>query len=556
MSEGCEVTLRGRQWTHHRGAGGVLHVRGAIHDSRALRSIESLAETLCACHDAAALGRALATLDGFFALVVAHDDGRVIAAADRTRSVPLFWGRKGSGWWLSDDAYAVVGDETGPEVLDPRAVDEFLITSYVTGRRTLHPRVSQLQAGECAAFEAGRAVPDLHRYYRFGVAAQCVSRTVAQLEDELERLTVAAVERMLEVAGERILAIPLSGGRDSRLLALTLARMGHAARVVTFSYGKPGNAESVVSQQVAGALGLRWHFVPYDERAWRAWFASDEMRAFLHMADGLCSVPHIMDWPAVRELTRQGVLPPGRTLVVPGHSADLPAGSRSLYVPDIYQDGCRDLELLVAAVINYHYCLYDWSHRRAELLPGFRQGIVEVVEGLGGLDALDAVARAFESWDWQERQARLIVNAVRVYEFFGHDWWMPWWDREFVDFFARLPIHHKRDKRFYDRFVDRRAEAQGVRVRGNAAVWTARLEQRARQAVRRNPETFRAARWLVRAARRRRWRAIYEDSPMGWYGIVPAEVFARAFTGRESILAFLALHRVGRIQLCDTDPQS
>ena len=41
---------------------------------------------------------------------------------------------------------------------------------------------------------------------------------------------------------------------------------------------------------------------------------------------------------------------------------------------------------------------------------------------------------AFEVWDWQERQAKWIVNSVRNYEFYGYEWRMPLWYNEIMDY--------------------------------------------------------------------------------------------------------------------------
>ena len=42
-----------------------------------------------------------------------------------------------------------------------------------------------------------------------------------------------------------------------------------------------------------------------------------------------------------------------------------------------------------------------------------------------------------------ERQAKFIVNSVRVYEFFGYAWRIPLWDRELIDFFLKVPLKYR-----------------------------------------------------------------------------------------------------------------
>lgn len=69
------------------------------------------------------------------------------------------------------------------------------------------------------------------------------------------------------------------------------------------------------------------------------------------------------------------------------------------------------------------------------------------------IDTLEDVANAFECWEWQERQAKFIVNSCRVYEFWGYDWRIPLWNNEMMDFWARVPLGLRVGKRLYDGFL-------------------------------------------------------------------------------------------------------
>jgi len=57
--------------------------------------------------------------------------------------------------------------------------------------------------------------------------------------------------------------------------------------------------------------------------------------------------------------------------------------------------------------------------------------------------------------DWQERQAKFIVNSVRVYEFWGYEWRIPLWDNQLMDFFSGVPLKLRLEKKLYDPLVDR-----------------------------------------------------------------------------------------------------
>ena len=85
--------------------------------------------------------------------------------------------------------------------------------------------------------------------------------------------------------------------------------------------------------------------------------------------------------------------------------------------------------------IEYQECVRRLREQRAEpceqpLLRAeeFRR---RVVEGLGDYSRFSDGGQALEAWDSRERVSKYIVNSVRAYEFWGYDWWVPFWDAEF-----------------------------------------------------------------------------------------------------------------------------
>jgi len=67
----------------------------------------------------------------------------------------------------------------------------------------------------------------------------------------------------------------------------------------------------------------------------------------------------------------------------------------------------------------------------------------------------------YEYWDWRERQAKYIANSVRVYEFFGHEWRMPFWDASLIRFWQNVPFHLRKNKRLFDNYLGKKQEPYG-----------------------------------------------------------------------------------------------
>jgi asparagine synthase (glutamine-hydrolysing) len=255
---------------------------------------------------------------------------------------------------------------------------------------------------------------------------------------------MAAVDRLIQYAGGRQIVIPLSGGYDSRFIALMLARRGYG-NVLTFTYGIKGNKESGYSQRVARELRLPWHFVEYSEHDWCAAWHTEERRRFQRWASGWTSLPHVQDWIAVRAL-KQRCIVEDNCVFVPGHSGDFVAGS---HIPvDAFCSQPVNTSLLVSRILERHYVVSASTMPEGKRLQYWRGRVLDRAE-VDHITSHEQFADAFEKWDWQERQAKYIVNSVRVYEFFGFDWWLPLWDVEFMAFWQDVPLHLRQGRHWY-----------------------------------------------------------------------------------------------------------
>jgi len=466
-----------------------------------------LMDHLATFEEAADLASSLPGLNGFYAFVV-NNGNHLFAAVDRIRSIPIFYGNKGQDLFVSDDA-RWVREQISDVEMDPLAREEFLLTGYVTGQDTLSPGVKQVQAGELVSFQQdphGKIRIEQRRYYRY-LHTDYFHASEDELHQKLDKVLVNIFNRLITYADGRTIVVPLSGGYDSRLIVLMLKRMGYE-NVVAFSYGRAGNHEAEISKKVAESLGIRWEFVEYSNDLWREWYESLEMKAYFDMAGNLASLPHIQDWPAVKVLQQQGRIP-NNSIFVPGHSADLPAGSRSKSVPDLYNSK-GSTERLIDAIIGYHYNLFDWSKKKRELFPFFEKKILEV---LGDLDQYPDQSSAFESWDISERQPKFIVNSLRVYEFFGYDWWIPFWDKEFMDYWCRISPEKRLNQSLYIKFVDNLAKERGVVIQEKETMGFFSIKKLISIAKRVLPEEIKN--WL----RTKKRLHSYKNDPMGWYGI-------------------------------------
>jgi asparagine synthase (glutamine-hydrolysing) len=509
---------------------GETRARGYAHLGDRFLEAQELAATLDGCTTNEIWLTTVSRLNGCFAAVTARGD-RVLAAADRIRSMPLFYALDGDDdICLSDSAYRVMG-ATHPCAMDALAESEFCLTGYVTGRETLLARVFQVEAGEAVCFDhSATRAPERHRYHEFH-HGDYFAATSADLISRLEEVHSRVFRRLVQTLGGRTIVVPLSGGYDSRLIGISLRDLG-VRDVVCYSYGVPGNWESRISRELATYLGFRWEFVPYSPERWRAWAATKHFDEYFLAAGNLTSVPHIQDWPAVNELQRESRIPPD-SIFVPGHSGDFLAGS---HIPKGYAGRStitrrEILDSLQAA----HYSLWDWpSAGRRELRDRIDQRIEAIVGAIGD-GPPEQAADTFERWDLRERQAKFICNSMRVYEYFGCEWRLPLFDHELMDFWARVPFELRLGRKLYLEFAAR-CQALPVTAANADHGSFARTLIRAIDSAGLRPFAKRAQ----HAVRKVRWRHSYSNSPLAWPALIDRDQFRRTYTGKELLHSYLA----------------
>jgi len=430
------LLLTDKRWSHD---GQGLWTRGVIFRDTSLLKDASIESSMSDSY------HWLTRLNGFFSIVMQTNEG-VLAAVDRVRSLPLFYAVEGDTFYLSDDA-EFLRTKLSRAPIDHDSVEELRFTGYVTGKRTLIATISQLQAGEYLVAEEtseGWTVRT-HRYYEFR-SRNPFFEEEAKFDATLTEVVFRCIDRLIRYADGRPIAIPLSSGADSRLIATAL-RYRNYQPLFAYTYGTRWSRDALGASRIAQVLEIPWRFVEYTRENWSYHWGSEQRKHYYRVASNWCSRPHLGDWIALQELSDW--LPPD-TVFAPGHSGDFVAGS---HIPHAYHS-MKEItkEQLTRDILNYHYESED-----REL---FRRRISEVVS-IPEVMSLQQAVDTYEQWDWQERQAKYIVNSVRLYEYWGYDWWLPLWDSEFVEFWHQMPLQYRFARRWYMWFINKFCEKFG-----------------------------------------------------------------------------------------------
>lgn len=382
----------------------------------------------------------LKELKGFFS-IFKQVDNAIFAAVDHIRSRPLFYAVNDQDFYLSDSA-EWIRQQLNDNEMDEFAKAEFQLTGYVTGKDTLYKSVKQLQAGECLAYTDGKL--SVKRYYRFAHREPVTYSQVDWLA-KLDVVAKASIQRLIDYANGRQIVVPLSGGYDSRLIATLLKEAGYE-NILTFSYGVKGTKEAVYSKAVAENLGLKWHFIEYTEELWQVAWQTKERKCYQLQGSNWTSLAHMQDWLAVKIIKEQGIVE-NNAVFAPGHCC-----VTGLIPSEIISKSSWTAKDTIENLLNKHFNLCPVSELNNkeydELLVWNK-----IKSYLDGANTLDEHASKIMEFNWEERQSKYIGNSVRVYEFFGYDWWMPLWDHELTALWEELPLSKRINRELYIDYV-------------------------------------------------------------------------------------------------------
>ena len=131
-----------------------------------------------------------------------------------------------------------------------------------SGKRTFHPDIKTLSAGQYVLFEKNKILT--YNYFSFfGDIKNKYSQK--RLIEELSGITLSIFKETLRRVGDKQIVIPLSAGNDSRLVASCLKFLG-AENVLCYSYGNRNSFEVKTAEKVAFKLGFKWHFIPLNHK--------------------------------------------------------------------------------------------------------------------------------------------------------------------------------------------------------------------------------------------------------------------------------------------------
>jgi asparagine synthase (glutamine-hydrolysing) len=369
----------------------------------------------------------LKSVEGLFSLIIRNDDS-LLFAVDRFRTFPLFY-QIDDGITITDNPYSFPS-----KTIDKNLVNEFLLTGYTTGRNILIKDTYQTKPAEISIYH--RNIIESEQYYTHKTK-EVLTEPIEVLTKQLEEILYTCFKDFIRTLENRPVALSISGGYDSRLIALMLKYFGYK-QVFCFTYGRKENEELDNSMNTAKKLGYPWYFIEYSQKIANNYLYTNLFKEYVKFAGKLSSMPYLQDYFAVKHI-KDNNLVDKNTIFISGHSGDSIAGSH-------LKGRFKNNDSPSKAIKQIFYSNFNISplYNKDQIFKKFQDEI----------ESDDFFAYSiYENWILQERQAKFIVNSASVYDYFGHEHRMPLLDGRFLSFFKKVPLKYKNHKILYNNLL-------------------------------------------------------------------------------------------------------
>ncbi len=437
-------------WNYYTQSWGEAWIKGYIFGYKHLQDFVGGLYKVIKKNDEDHLRNYLSNIDGHYAIVI-KTPKIFFASVDRVRSIPLFFYQSPSSIIVTDQPEKLNCELTNPKT-SPGQKDRlmFQMSGYCSGSSTLLNGVKQLQSGEYLKSNETDKLK-FSQFYNYIPTNPEFYISKSELKNSLANVTLNILQKIIDSADGRTIVVPLSGGYDSKLVASGLAYLGYK-NVKCFSYGQKNNFESLISKKVAKKLGYDWKYIRLTHNIVKKDYYSKLHQSYISFSNTFGSVPVEHEFSAVRLLKKSGWIPKD-SLFINGMSGDFLQGSN---IPKTLVGNRAELsdenrkEQILEALIDKHYSLWKYlgtSDNRKLVKDSLWNEIEKEVGGLP--DNINNDFGLYEFSEFKNRQSKYVITVQRVYEFFGYEWRLPLWDKDYLDYWENIEAKYKINRNLF-----------------------------------------------------------------------------------------------------------
>ncbi|MDC9581146.1 7-cyano-7-deazaguanine synthase [Xenorhabdus sp. PR6a] len=390
--------------------------------------------------------KTITSLNGFFSIILIDKNKKnIFLISDHIRSIPLFYTKK-QGLTIISDIAEEIREVLNLKEFNKSNETEMMLNSFISGDETLFDDIKQLEAGSIVKIHNDNYTIK-KEYYNKNNVINYLYDDYAFLKEH-EKILLTSIQRLAKFANGRKIVIPLSAGYDSKIIATLLKKINYK-NIISFSYGKKKYHEVKKSEEIAKKLNIKWVFVDYSKIGFKEKMNSDNAKDYMIYSCNYCSLPHTQDFLAVKFLKENKIIPDD-SIFVPGHSI----ASSFPYITEKTEIIKTPEEIAKNIYSFYFNCDPKLKQKNKAILLEKIKFLIKDKS-----DDKTYLSDFILYWGSYEDDVKYIVNSIKVYEFFGYDFWLPLWDKEYSHFWTNTENKFKYHRTWYEKFIDEQFNA-------------------------------------------------------------------------------------------------
>ena len=386
-------------------------------------------------------------ISGHFSIVVQFSNDSCFLAVDKICSIPIFDVANKNKYVVSNHApflksfFDISDGDT-----ELNSLLEISMSGFTIGDKTIYRKINRLMAGECIFWDNGKRYSSF--YYTY-LPSRIIKCGYDELKSQFAKVCLSTIKNLIDSVNGRQIVVPLSAGRDSRLIVSCLKELSYE-NVVCFSYGSLGNYEVSTSRKVSSELGYKWIYVQNTWREKRNFFKSRIYNLYVKEFESYASVPNVQDVYEVYSLKLKKVID-NDAVIVNGNSGDFISGGHIPKLLNLDEKFLAKNSAIWDSFLEKHYSI--WRKLRNNLndriiISGLNKTISKRYGSKAKGDMLTYAV--YEGMECIGRQSRLVTNQQRAYEFIGHEWRLPLWSEDFLNFWEKVDPKYKLNQKLYN----------------------------------------------------------------------------------------------------------
>jgi hypothetical protein len=391
--------------------------------------------------------------------IVLHDgpSGATFVITDRIGTRLLFFAQDGKRFVFANEVKGVIAGRKVKSRAGGFGLLQLLVAAAATGRNTWIEGIEVIEPGTVVRLD--RRGVHRHRYWRFRFEEGSARQSDRGYAEIFHELLCRATGRAMKLHERHPIAITLSGGLDSRAVALSIPKAHLPIDAIT--YGNEDAPDVRYARQLAEVIGLKHHFI---EGLWPGFVKDCEAVYSRHLGKPVtCSyysaqlervvwrAEALSMFDALSSLIWHPLYRKHMRFMLNGAAGDALTGSH--IGPYLMLDPPRE------QIIDRHFSSFLFQDRElvkriaspalyrrweGELYNRFRQTFAEI-------DADEATAIA-SVWDMENRQRRGAFQSFTIERYFCVCR-TPFVDYELADHLASIPPRWRFQQRIYKRMI-------------------------------------------------------------------------------------------------------